>query len=130
MSGLSMSRRRSSNRAPERRTALGELFVHEDVQGFEADGCGQRIAAEGAAVIARLKDRHHFAPGEKQGHGQDPAAQRLAEDEAVRPDPFVLRGQQAAGTAEARLYLVRDQQHVVPAAQLCRAPPGSRPAAR
>src|ERR1019366_3675646 len=58
--------------------------------------------------------------GEKGADRQEPAAERLAEDETVGTNAFVIAGEQGAGAAEARLHLVADEQHTVPRADLAR----------
>jgi hypothetical protein len=96
--------------------ALGQALVGEEAQGFVGDGGGERVAAEGGAVVARAEDLHQRVVGQEGRHRQQPAAEGLAEDHPVGAHALVLAGEQAAGAAEAGLHLVGDQQHVVLAA--------------
>ena len=41
--------------------ASGEVFVDKDAEGGAGDGAGERVAAEGAAVIAGLEDAEDLA---------------------------------------------------------------------
>ena len=40
--------------------ALDQLLVDEHLQRGAGDGAGQRVAAEGAAVVAGLEDAQHL----------------------------------------------------------------------
>ena len=73
----------------------------------------QRIAAEGAAVIAGPQHVHDVAPREEGRHRQQAAAERFAQDETVRPHAIVLAREHAAGAPKTGLHFVADQQHVV-----------------
>ncbi len=69
-------------------------------------------------MITRREYAHDVAPREKQGYRQDAAAERLAQNQAVRVHVLVFTRQQFPGPAEAGLYLIGNQQDVMLAAQL------------
>ena len=54
--------------------ALYKIFLTEDIEGFETNGCGERIAAEGRSVRAGRKDVHQMATTNESGHRKDAAA--------------------------------------------------------
>jgi hypothetical protein len=58
--------------------ALGEPLVDEHAQRRAADGRGERIAAEGAAVIAGPKQSHERTAREHRRDGIHAAAERFA----------------------------------------------------
>ena len=89
--------------------ALGETLANEQVERGFADRGGERIAAEGAAVVAGRELRHHLFARAERAHRQQAAAERLAEDEAVGPDAVVVAREHGAGAAEAGLHLVADR---------------------
>ena len=109
---------------------LAQALAQQQVERGDADRRGERVAAEGAAVVAGMEDRHDLLAGEEGADRQQAAAERLAEHQAVGADAFVVAGEQRAGAAEAGLHLVADQQDAAPGADLARLAPGSRPAAR
>jgi hypothetical protein len=97
-----------------KRTALlHQPLVADHVERLEADRRRERVAAERGAVRARREDVHHLAARDEGGHRQHSAAQRLAQDDAVRTDAFVLIGEPGAGAAEPGLHLVEDEEHAV-----------------
>ena len=49
-------------------------------------------------------------PGDQGGHGHDPAAEALAEDQHVRDAAHLLADEHGAGAAEAARHLIEDQQ--------------------
>ena len=98
-----------------------QLLVLEDVERFQADRRRQRVATEGRAVRPGPKDVHDASVGEEGRDRQEPAAERLAEDEAVRPDPLVLEGEHPPRPPEAGLDLVEQEQDPVPVAQVAQA---------
>src|SRR5262245_57140520 len=63
-------------------------------------------------MVAGLKYIHDLAAGKEERYRNEPAAQRLAECDAIRPHPIVLAREQAAGAAKPGLDLVADQKHV------------------
>ena len=71
---------------------------------------GQRVAAEGAAVVAGLEDAQHFLVGEHRRDRVEAAGERLADHGQVGLDALVLLGQQLAGAAQAGLDFVGDQR--------------------
>ena len=111
----------------EHAALLHQPFVADHVQRLEPNRGGERIAAEGRAVRAGREDVHDLAAGDKGGHRQHPAAERLAQDQAVGTDALVLEGEPRAGAAQAGLHLVEDQQHAVCVADAAQ---GGEPARR
>jgi len=101
--------------------ALHQPFVNQHAQGGAADSRAERVAAEGAAVVARPQQAQHLAVGQHGRDGVEAAAERLAQRDHVRPDAFVVAAQQRAGAAEAGLNLIGDEQDVVGGANLGRA---------
>ena len=83
------------------------LLVDEHAQRGARDGAGQRVAAEGAAVVAGLEHAHNLARCEDGRDRIEAAGERLADDEHVRRDALVHVGEQLAGAAEAGLDLVQ-----------------------
>src|SRR5690606_22362436 len=85
-----------------------------DLERRFADGGGEGIAAEGAAVVTRPKETQDVRGREYGGDRVHPAAERLAEDEDVRLRVrLVLIVEQLARAAQAGLNLVEHQQHAV-----------------
>ena len=97
----------------ERRGAALELARRQHLDDAGADRGGQRVAAERRAVLARADHTEHVAVRDDRGHGQDAAAQRLAEQIDVGNHAFAVARERLAHPAEAGLDLVGDEQHVV-----------------
>ncbi len=93
--------------------AFDELLLLDDGQRFMADCGGECVAAEGRAVRAGREHVHQRALADERRDRQHAAAQRLAENEAVGDDAFVLEREPGAGAPKAGLHLVDDQEHVV-----------------
>ena len=110
--------------------AGGEVFVDDDAEGGAGDGAGERVAAEGAAMVAGVEDAEDLARGEDGGDGVEAAGERLANDDDVGRDVFVLVGEELAGAAEAGLNLVEHEEDVVLAADCGGLRRDSRRAAR
>src|SRR5258706_6933681 len=98
------------------RGALGQLLVDEEIERRESHRRGERVAAERAAVVAGLEYAQHFLARAERRDRDQPAAQRLAEDDAVGLHAFVVAGEDLAGAAEVRLHFVGDEENVVRAA--------------
>ena len=98
--------------------AASELFLLQQVQRRQPDGGSQRVAAEGAAVVAGGELGHHVGTRQECAHRQQPAAERFAQHQTVGFDAFVVAGQQRAGAAQAGLHFVADHQDVVARADL------------
>ena len=64
-------------------------------------GQGQRLAAEGRAVVARAEGRRHFGPGPA-GPDRHAVAERLGHRHHVGLEPLGLEGEPVAGAARAR----------------------------
>ena len=93
---------------------LLEPFLFEHLEGGDADGARQGVAAKGRSVSARSKDLHDLVIGDDGRYGEDAAAERLAEAHDVGAGVFVLPGEALARPAEAGLDLVADEEHLVP----------------
>ncbi len=94
----------------------GVVLVFSSIQDFDdlaGDGCGQRVAAEGAAVVAGGEYAQDFSRGDDRGDWHDASAEGFAEDEDVGMDAFVLAGECKSGSPETCLDLVGDEQDVV-----------------
>ena len=98
------------------RRALDQPLVVEHGERLQRDCRGERIAAERAAVIARMEDLHHFVCRDERRDRQHSAAQRLAECHPIRHDAFVLTRQKLAGAAHAGLDFVGEKEHAMLAA--------------
>ena len=97
---------------PEQAGAFLRFAGGEHPDHRAADGRGQRVAAEGRAVLARSEDAEDVRVADDRRDGDDAAAERLAEQVEVGHDPDEVAGEGRAGAAEARLDLVGDEQHV------------------
>src|SRR5690348_10408743 len=97
--------------------ALDQAFILDDRERLDRHRRGQSVAAEGRAMRARLEYVHHRAPREEGRDRHHAPAQRLAQDDAVRKDAFVLEGEPSAGASEPGLDLIDDQQHVMEIAE-------------
>ena len=93
--------------------ALDESLVLDDRKGLRADPRRKRVAAEGGAVRAGIENAHQLARRDEGRDRIDAAAERLAEDQPVRPDVLMLMGEPSPGAPETGLDLVEDQQNVV-----------------
>ncbi len=62
-------------------------------------------------MTARVEHVHHVIGADESRHRQQPAAQRLADDQPVGSCVLVFKREHAAGAAEARLDFVEDQQN-------------------
>ena len=105
--------RPSRKRVALYRRVLDHAFLDKHAQCGSRDRAGERIAAEGRAVLAGLERAEHRRVGK---HGRDrieAAGQCLAEQRHVGLDAVVLLRQQLAGAAEPGLDLVEDQHHVM-----------------
>ncbi len=98
------------------RRAIGQALLREHRERRQAHRRAQRVAAERAAVVAGAQHAHHFLAGAEGRHRQQPAAQRLAEDDGIGLHVLVLAGEELAGAPQAGLHLVGDEQHVLLAA--------------
>ena len=124
----------ASRRAPQCRPSVVarrlELAGLQQVDDREADRARQRVAAERRAVGAGGEHAEHVGAADDGGHGQHPAAERLAQGDQVGPDAPELGRERGAGAAEPGLDLVGDEEHVVLGAQRRGRPAGSRRAGR
>ncbi len=82
--------RRSCRCAPSVARALLRLARREHAHDLEADGRGERVAAERRAVLAGLQHAEHVAVADDRGHRHDAAAERLAEQVEVGHDAHEL----------------------------------------
>ena len=89
--------------------ALDQLLFHQHSQRRARHRAAQRIAAKRAAVIPGMEHAQHFFRRQHRRHRIEAAGQRLADDHRVGPNAFVLKREQLAGAAQARLDFVRDQ---------------------
>ena len=97
---------------------LDHAFLDQHAQRRARHRAGERVAAEGRAVLAGLQDAEHLVVRKHGRHRIEAAGQRLAEQRHVGLDALVLLGEQLAGAAEPGLDLVEDQHHVVRGAEL------------
>ena len=95
---------------------LDQVFVEDGFDGGDTGGAGNRVAAEGGAVVARREEigarsREHranrYATGQSFCHCDD-----------VGYDAEVFPAKEFAGASHARLYLVADHYQVLLIAQL------------
>ena len=94
----------------------GTLLVFaflQQLDDLDADRAGKRVAAEGGAVLAGLKDTKDVTAGGDRGDGNYSAAESLAEDVHVGLDAFVVDGEGLTRAAEAALDFVGQEQNVV-----------------
>ena len=91
---------------------LEHVVLLEDVQGCHAGRGQQRVAAVGAGVV-EVVAFEHVCHGLADDHGAEgqAAAERLRDDDQVRLDGVVLEGEPVAGSAQAGLCLVGDEDH-------------------
>ena len=113
-------------RVVDRLDAVGQrladqLDVIEQVGGLdrvehrEGGGAGDRVAAEGRAMVARLQRGGAVAEADA-GADRQAAAEALGQGEDVGGDPFGLVREPRAGPADAGLDLVEHQQRAGPVA--------------
>ena len=107
---------------------LDQPLLDQHLQRGAGDGAGERVAAEGRAVLAGLQDAEDVGVGEDGRDRVEAAAQRLADQRDVGLDALVLLGEELAGAAEAGLDLVEDQGDAVAGADVADARGSSRPA--
>ncbi len=92
--------------------AFNELLILDHGERLAAYARSQRIPAEGRAVATWLEQIHHRVDRNERGYGQQPTAERFADDHAVGANAFVHIGEPLAGAAEAGLNFIQDEQHV------------------
>ena len=63
------------------------------------DSAGERVATEGAAMLARLQDTKHVMISNYRGQRHDATAQRLTQQVDISRDLLMLHGKGAAGTS-------------------------------
>ncbi len=63
-------RQRLAQNGAEPSATLHKLFVLQNLQGLDADGGGERIAAKGRAMAAGIEDVHQFARRDEGGGGR------------------------------------------------------------
>ena len=97
--------------------ALDHFLFNENAEGGAGNGAAERIAAEGAAVVAGLEDAENFARGENGGDRIEASGEGFADDENVGLDAFVHVGEELAGAAEAGLNFVSHEQDAILAAE-------------
>src|SRR5207344_2642740 len=66
--------------------AFDQALIANHAQRFQPDSCGERVAAEGRSVAARSHVVQHCSARDEGRHWQQTTAERLADDDAVRPD--------------------------------------------
>ncbi len=86
-----------------------QIFLFDRVDHGDAHGAGQRAAAEGGAVHARVNGACGFL-GAKHGAQRNAAGKRLGQRGHVGLDAVVLIGAPLAGAAHAGLNLIDDEQ--------------------
>ncbi len=90
-----------------------QALVHDDLERSPGDGTGQGVTTEGTAMIAGVEDGHDGPGGQHRRNRVEAAGEGFADDDDVGGDAFVLEGKELAGTAQAGLNLVHDQENVV-----------------
>src|SRR5579864_7088954 len=89
-----------------------ETVVLDHSQKFERDAAGERSTAECGAVLAGSHYGCERLLRDERSQRQ-PAGNRLRHHHHVRNNPRLLKGEHAAGAAEAALDLVEDEHGVV-----------------
>ncbi len=92
--------------------AVEEAFILDNIQ--HRQGCGQPDgrAAIGSSQTARADDVHHISAPYDPGN-RKAAAQRLRDGKEVRLDRRMFNAEHLAGSGEAGLNFVRDQQNAM-----------------
>ena len=90
-----------------------EVFILDDLQRSHGHRRRQGVAAEGRAVVSRLKHVHDGAICEEGTHREDPATERLAQRDGVGSDARMLEGKHSARPSQSGLNLIQDHQHIV-----------------
>src|SRR3972149_11169677 len=85
-------------------TRLGDFF-----DDGAADGGGEGIAAERAALIAMLETTHVLMSDQR--GKRHAAAEPFAQRHDIRLDPRVLEAEELSRSADARLNLIQDQKN-------------------
>src|SRR5437867_9412507 len=107
---------RTREQSLTQRRDLGQQLALHDVQRGERRGAAHGVAAERAAVRARLPFHDRlFRDDRADGHA---AAEALRREQNVGLDALVLAGEHASGPADAALDLVAHEQDAVAVAQL------------
>ena len=92
-----------------------KTFFPQHLQSSRRNATGQGIPAVRRAVFAGLQQQHDiFILTQNGRYGQDTATQGFTEDNHVRDDTlFVIDGQFVAGTSQAGLDFVGNEQDIV-----------------
>lgn len=99
-------------------SAAREVFVEDHIESFLGDGTGERIAAEGAAVIAGAKEAEDGLLGDDSRDRVEAAAEGFSEDHDIGFDLVVFVAKELSCATEADLDLVGDQEDTVLVADL------------
>ena len=83
-----------------------------------AHRAGERVAAERGPVLTRAQQPEYLPGRGDRGDRYHASAEGLAQHVHVRPHAFGVAGERRAGTPQAGLHLVGDEQHVALVAQL------------
>ena len=130
MRGFSIAPSRASRCAPRRAAPLDQSLVDQRIKRGQSDRGRNRIAAEGAAMVAGREHLHHLARRQEQRHRQQSAAQRLAK-RSPRPASHHRAGKPAAGRcAQGRTGSRRRSAAHCARGRCSRPRPGSPAAAR
>ena len=87
---------------------LCHLLLLQHLQRRHGDLGPQGVAPEGRPVGAGGQQVHHLLVCQDPADGEDAAGEGLAEDHQVGPDGLVVAAQEAAGSAQAGLDLLKD----------------------
>ena len=109
--------KRWRNRSPIASAALEQAVLLDRLDRGQGGAAGERVAAEGGRVRARLQLLGDLRPGD-QAAAATPPASALASVTTSGCDVPVLIGEPVAGPAHAGLHFVEDQQQLVLVGQL------------
>ena len=92
---------------------LRQFFFLDYFQRRHRHPAGQGIAPKGGAMFPGLDTEHDLVIRQHCRYRQYSPGERLPQNDDIRSHIFMIRSQQLAGTGQAGLHLVADQQHIV-----------------
>ena len=104
--GQRLAQHRRDQRSPTAAALCHQAVLLHDVQRGQRRRAGQRIAAEGGAVVARARTVPAALPRGQAGADRHARAQALGQRHHVGLDAGLLVGEPFAGAADAALHFV------------------------
>ena len=89
-----------------------ESFVYQHIERRARDSGAEGVPPVGGPVGSRRKHVHYAVVSEHRRNGVEPARESLPDDDHIRADPFVLKGEHLAGAPQSGLDLITHEEHV------------------